>query len=142
MTTDDVWRPIPNFPNYMMNVEGEVRNHRTGKLLYPGYDQNHRMFWVLHRGGKRYKRGYQRLYNSVFPPRREAEVFSDWEKIPGFESYEINRFGQVRRVSTKRLLKPGGKSGSYVQLSKDSVTYRRGISGLMRLVGHPWPVRE
>ena len=41
-----------------------------------------------------------------------------WATVPGFEHYEANRIGVIRRVDTKRPLKPFKRRGrtSYVRL--------------------------
>lgn len=48
------------------------------------------------------------------------KAYSDiWATVPGFEQYEANRNGDIRRVSTRRMLKPfrrrNGRS-KYVRL--------------------------
>lgn len=129
------WKPVPTFPSYAMNSDGEIKNVRTGKLIAP-YMQNGYVYVSLFRSGRRYGRSLASVYSTVYPPRREAEVLSDWVDIPGFEHYQVSRDGNVRRKTTKRPLKIGTGSRKSVNLHRDGRTYRYSIESILRLVGY------
>lgn len=128
----EYWRPVIHFPNYMMNQFGDIRNIRTGQMVVQNM-KDHRVTVILYRDGVRYRRGHLKLYQTVFPDTQTGEVFEDWKIISDFPNYEISFWGQVRKRSTKRWLKPRGDSGVYFQLSRDGRLHRRSVRGLLRM---------
>lgn len=135
----DSWRVIHEFPNYMISPDGLVRRIEDGKLIVPVHN-SYREYVRLFKNGMRYNRSVRKLVEVTYPPRVHAEVFEEWTVIPGFENYEINRFGKIRKTSTKRELRMQTGSGVSVNLSREGKTYRRSVAGLMRLVGFDMPL--
>lgn len=57
----------------------------------------------------------------------------DWRKVYGFEEYEVNRDGRVRRASTKRVLKPCFNDTGYhrVHLRRSGVVKSRSVHSIV-----------
>jgi hypothetical protein len=59
------WRPIPEFPTYIINKEGDVRNVKTGRILAQSF--NGCLFVSMTKDGKKYSRAVRRLLRKTFP---------------------------------------------------------------------------
>lgn len=59
------YRVIFEFPDYMLSNQGEVRNHKTGKVIKT--DHNTSWYVALRKDGKTYQRGIKKLINVTFP---------------------------------------------------------------------------
>lgn len=114
----------------MIRPDGTVRNYRTGLVITPVVRGGRRYVRLFHQG-RPYNRGVQKLIDVTFPHVDPYETFEEWVVLPGFRRYEINRSGDIRVISTKKLIKKYTDSGVYVNLHKDGVTIRRGVSGLL-----------
>ena len=59
------FRVIPDFPQYSMNLMGQVRNDTTGRILKSKRETTR--YVKLRRDGKTYDRAMSRLFEEVFP---------------------------------------------------------------------------
>lgn len=63
---DELWVPIPGYPNYEVSSLGEVINVTTGKVLTPFVEPNGRVRVTLYVLGKRKKFYIHRLVAQAF----------------------------------------------------------------------------
>lgn len=92
---------IPDAPDYEINSKLVVRNKKTGRCLTPLIIYGNKYYSIFKVKGSR---------NAV-TLRRQAvaatEVNTTFESIPSLnDRYEINCFGTVRNVRSKKILKP------------------------------------
>ena len=60
------WRPISEFPDYMINKEGDVRRIKTGYFISPSFS-GCCLFVQLSKNGKHYNRAIRPLLRKAFP---------------------------------------------------------------------------
>lgn len=111
------WLTIPKAPSYEINKQLQVRNKRTKYMpkLYYNPTTNSYFHCLFTQNGKRINLTPQAAYNQAVAAALGEDGFMP---IPNYcGRYEINKFGIVRNIKTKRILKqhkcPGAVSGIY-----------------------------
>lgn len=106
------WLTIPKAPSYEINKQLQVRNKRTKYMpkLYYNPTTNSYFHCLFTQNGKRINLTPQAAYNQAVAAALGEDGFMP---IPNYcGRYEINKFGIVRNIKTKRILKqhkcPGG----------------------------------
>ncbi|WBF79128.1 HNH endonuclease [Arthrobacter phage Hankly] len=107
------WRRIPEFPNYKITRDGDVKNALTGHLLTEFYTEKGTYRYELRKNGKKCWRVWKKLAYSAWP-----ELLEDWRELPGFPLHLVNRDGQIMGKRALNILVPG-KFGTYPLKSAD-----------------------
>ncbi len=68
MTTTTTWKVIPSWPAYEASTDGQIRRHRTGKILSPVTQKGRQPYQRvnLYRGGKAVRNRVHRLILETF----------------------------------------------------------------------------
>lgn len=151
------WRVIPEFPDYAITKDGDVRNRNTGKLLKKAENKRGAVFYTLWRTKADHTRGSSSrspntLIWDAFPElkpslkgnrvmanytKRTYITGGEWRDIPGYPKVEANFKGAVRyKISRKRVPTDVDSRGvEYVNLrSETNGETRWQMSNLMALV--------
>lgn len=64
MQRHEVFKKIPDFPNYLINERGEIRNNTTGNPVKPSRSNPGAV--SLNRDGKSYMRSTRKLVTQIF----------------------------------------------------------------------------
>lgn len=97
---DEEWRAIPDFPDYEININGDVYNKRIDRIISASYKGKKCTAVNLRRDGKNYLRSVNKLVSTVFPVQRDGE----WRPICDYPDYEINKRGEVYNKKNKRFI--------------------------------------
>lgn len=62
----ETWATIPDFPDYAVSTDGDVRNKKTGRILKTSNNQNDVEMVGLMRGGTQFKRSVPLLVAEAF----------------------------------------------------------------------------
>jgi hypothetical protein len=105
------WRTLPEFPNYEITADGDVRNRDTKKVLKEVYqatnDSYHYSLWNQSHTRNTCRHFWGLVY-SAWPELREG-----WVDIPGFPGYQITLDGTVQHTRLYKDL-PVTKAGGVV----------------------------
>lgn len=100
--TDMEWRKVPDFPDYEMNEDADLRSNKYGELrLIASVPNGNSYSYNVTMKGKQYTRNYWKLFLTAFP-----EYDGVWKTIPGHPKYEVNQKQQVRGKFRHQIIKP------------------------------------
>lgn len=119
-----IWRSIPNFDNYSISQDGQVKNITTGKILSDGKES-----CTLIKNKAEYRRSKARLLREVFTDLFDGN--KEWRIIEEFPKYSLSIDGQLRNEKTLNILKCA--DGQY-HLTKDNNTFGRSRNILLNKV--------
>lgn len=125
----DEWRDLKEFPDYMINTNGDILSKHTGRLLSP-YRSGKGCYMVgLRKNKKQYDRSVRRLLSDTFPP----DHSDGWLDIQGFPGYKVSMYGEVYSDYKKELLSThtNEKGYYYVGLWKSGKTYCKRLNRLV-----------
>jgi hypothetical protein len=142
------WRTLPEFPDYQITEDGDVRNKWSFETVNETQNKNTGAWsYPLRRAnGKSTHRAYWGLIYSAFPelkpeeapkPKKSTRSYSkrnQWRDIPDFPRYQIHPDGIVRYKVSKRFRKSNTDHVEYVLLRNDEGEHRRTINGLLNEV--------
>ncbi|ALY08672.1 HNH endonuclease domain protein [Arthrobacter phage CapnMurica] len=114
-----VWRTLPEFPDYEITSDGDVRNRDTWYVLKEVQNKNTGAWsYSLRRpDGRSTQRNFWSLIYSAWPelkpaddapkdvrrsPARQYAERGRWKAIPGFPNYEAHPEGLVRYIKTRK----------------------------------------
>lgn len=134
---DFEWREIPGFPEYEINIRGDVYSKKRDRILFPTPGTNGIPRISLFKNGQIYHRGVHKLISQSFPPEHGKE----WSDIDGFSDYEVSKNGEVySRLSGKVMTpKSNGKGYLSVELCKNGKKFTKGIHRLVAKAFIPNP---
>jgi hypothetical protein len=105
------WRKIPDFPDYSVSSDGQVRRDVAGGTYRAGRLLNGSTV-TLCRGGEKKKYYVPTLQRLVFSPELSADIpGEEWRSIPGWPEYAVSSYGRVRRMVSTR----GSRAGKLVK---------------------------
>lgn len=142
------WRTLPEFPDYQITDDGDVRNKHSHETVNETQNKNTGAWsYPLRRAnGRSTHRAVWGLIYSAYPelkpeekPKEEKSTRSyvkrnQWKDIPDFPTYQLHPDGIVRYKASKRFrkaLKDVTDKLDYVMLINDSGTHRRTIKRLL-----------
>lgn len=68
------WRELDDFPDYVMNERGDVKNTLNGKVVRPRSNgDGFHLVWVRNGDRKFVGRGVKKLYRQTFPDRENLD---------------------------------------------------------------------
>lgn len=112
----EVWRALPEFPNYEITQDGDVRNKDTRSPISETLNKTTGSYYyaLRKRNGDVCSRHYWGLIYSAYP-----ELLESWTPVPDFPGYLYNDQGEVmgtkhyKKLSKDRwdtfILRKGGK---------------------------------
>ena len=109
----DVWREVPDFPDYKINKKGDIYNKRIDKVISASPKSKNCSAVNLRKNGKNYLRSVDKLVSTAFPIKRNGE----WRSISDYPNYEINENGYIR-FSSGAIGFDRGKEGSAQDMAK------------------------
>jgi hypothetical protein len=141
--------PIPNFPDYLIDVNGNIWDKNTNKLINPLTNPNGYLCVNLHRDGKSFIRQHHRVYMETFYPVENMDKLHG-NHINGIKDNNIpenlewvtsqqnhwhaGKMGLTTRCTPtdifniytgeERSFNSGLTAGNYIGISADAVTYR------------------
>lgn len=120
---NELWRPIPDFPNY------EISDHKRVRRVDDGYHLNIDNGGVMLRDGiSQYRRSVNFLRDMIFQDLFMAPG-EMYRPLPGYDDiYEISNMGRIRRTDTFRLCI---ERQGVVNLNTPKKTYRRRVHKLL-----------
>lgn len=143
----EAWRTLPEFTDYEITSEGDVRNRWSLKKLNESQNKNTGAWsYSLRRpNGRSTQRAFWGLVYSAFPELKPEEVKPEpkstrsyskrglWRDIPGFPTYQAHPDGVVRYKSSKRFRVTHDQDGTkHVHLyDEDGLRRCRSINELM-----------
>lgn len=142
----EVYRTLPEFPDYEITSEGDVRNRWTKRKINETQNKNTGAWsYSLRRKDKTStQRNFWGLVYSAWPelaPKKTAKVFvitpvnkGQYRVIPDFPKYEIHPSGRVRYTKTRKARASQTDHVKYVILFNDEGQHRRTINSLLQLV--------
>jgi hypothetical protein len=130
-----MWKDIVGFDNYQLSDAGEVRNKKTRRFV-KAWSTNGMLRVSMYQDGRQHLRYIHKLVAGDYRAPAKAtepepvnddtapEPINDdpatWRPVIGFEQYEMNENGSLRRVDTKRVLKiTENNTASAYRLIKD-----------------------
>lgn len=113
------WRTLPEFPNYQVTSDGDVRNRETFYVLKESQNKKTgAWYYSLRRpDGSSTQRNFWSLIYSAWPElkpaeedpeRKPARLYAErgrWKVIPGFPNYQAHPEGLVRYIKTRKARK-------------------------------------
>lgn len=103
------WRPIKDYPKYMINKNGDILNIMKNKKLIIS---SNGVYQLYNKIGKQYFNP-KKLLVQVFPELFETKN-EEWKIIANTDNrYEVSNLGNVRNNENKEPLKPAISSGYY-----------------------------
>lgn len=125
---DTEWRVIPDFPGYVISETGEVRELQSNRII-AAETGDHRESVRLRRDGKQYRRGVRKLVSRMYDTHHN---YSGYHPVPGFETYEANSDGFVRKIGSTKHLKERTDSGTYYILFRNGQRHKRSINSIIQ----------
>lgn len=120
------WRVLPEFPNYEITADGDVRNKRTQRILKEQDNARSGWYYTLYLSPTKYHaRGFWGLIYSAFPELKPVKE-KRWAVIPEHPRYEMDKDGVVRIKGTQREMKvfiAPFCDIPYVRLTTNGITY-------------------
>lgn len=113
----DIWKTLKEFPNYQVNISGDVRHIRTQTVLLETVNHNGIPSYSLSKGNKTISRSWKGLVYATFP-----ELHFGWKDVPGFPNYQVSKDGRVRGKKHWKEL-PSTNSGVFI-LRRDGARHR------------------
>lgn len=102
-----LWKTVRDAPNYEVDVNGQVRNAKTGRILKSEYAGGRKERVTLMSYGDRLRPYVGDLvteaFHTILNQIRTNEIWRDIESAP---DYQVSNLGAVRKTSTQRVLKP------------------------------------
>ena len=145
--TRQEWRTLPEFPNYEITEDGDVRNKWTYRVLKEIENKRTGAWhYSLRRpDGTSTSRGFWSLIYSAYPelktkatkaaapegPKRRYAKRGGWVEIPGFAPYQIHPDRVVRNGSRRRVEIQKDVDEEYVFLMTPNGKTTRTIDQLM-----------
>lgn len=122
--SDSLRLPIPGFPDYEMNVKGDVFNRQTGYRLRPVYTGNNRGTATvsLCRDGRNHMRSVAKLHRELWEVGAHIQRSDQRRPLMEFPNYEIDLFGHVYNVKTGRMVRT--QLGRETRLTPTVTLYR------------------
>ena len=126
-----MWKDIVGFDNYELSDAGEVRNKKTRRLV-KAWPTNGLLRVSLYQDGRQHLRYVHKLVAGDYRAPRETAApeptidddAATWRPVVGFEQYEMDENGRVRKVDTKRVLKiTENNSAAAYRLIRDGRAY-------------------
>lgn len=126
------YRIIEEFPDFMINRSGQVRNVHTGHLKLPHYRLGYYQFY---KDGQYWNRGGRELLKKTWPEYYRKNVnhrldTGEYRIVDGFPDYIVNREGDIRNRHSDRPLKPDLKGA--VETHLDGKRYHRSVKQLVK----------
>lgn len=132
----DVWREVPDFPDYKINKKGDIYNKRIDKVISASPKSKNCSAVNLRKNGKNYLRSVDKLVSTAFPIKRNEE----WRSISDYPNYEINENGEVYNKKNNKFISPTNSRGCLkVTLYNDSGGRSKSINTLL---GDAFPVKH
>ena len=141
--------PIPNFPDYLIDVNGNIWDKNTNKLISLTKDEIGYLYVKLRKDNKVYSRSHHRLYMETFYPIenmdelhvnhingiKDNNIPENLEWCTNQENvWHAGKMGLTTRciptdifnvyTGDERSFNSGLEAGNYVGISADSVIYR------------------
>lgn len=118
------WRVVAEFPQYDVNVSGQIRKKSTGNIV-PVYDNG------TVKLGRGITRSAAKIHRRAFPPSTDSDEM--WKQCINQPAYAVSSLGNVKNLASGKCLATHLKKG-YSRVGLESQTEGRSTLYVHRLV--------